>query len=219
VILYNAKHRACSGGITMELHEALTQITEIRAQVARTQVFRGYRAAPVAFSGLLAFAAAGCQSALIVEPERQFGAYLGLWVSAAVLSALAAGAGMVYRVDRASAWRRQVTWLAVEQFIPCLVAGGVLTVVVVARAPESLWMLPGLWQVLFSLGVFASCRLLPRATFGVAVFYLFAGAACLARARGADALSPWAMGLPFGCGQLLAAAVLYWTLERGDGEV
>ena len=24
--------------------------------------------------------------------------------------------------------------------------------------------------------------------------------------------------LPFGAGQLLAAAVLYWTLERGDGE-
>ena len=38
-------------------------------------------------------------------------------------------------------------------------------------------MLPGLWQILFSLGVFASCRLLPRATFGVAVFYLVAGLA------------------------------------------
>ena len=25
-------------------------------------------------------------------------------------------------------------------------------------APDNLWMLPGLWQILFSLGVFASCR-------------------------------------------------------------
>ena len=35
----------------MELREALTQITEIRLQLARTEVFRGYRAMPVAFSG------------------------------------------------------------------------------------------------------------------------------------------------------------------------
>jgi hypothetical protein len=27
-------------------------------------------------------------------------------------------------------------------------------------------------------------------------------------------MSPWAMGLPFGLGQLLTAAVLYWNLER-----
>jgi hypothetical protein len=78
-------------------------------------------------------------------------------------------------------------------------------------------MLPGLWQVLFSLGVFASCRLLPRATFGVGVFYLAAGLACLALARDDLALSPWAMGLPFGVGQLLAATVLYRTLERHHG--
>jgi hypothetical protein len=77
-------------------------------------------------------------------------------------------------------------------------------------------MLPGLWQILYSLGVFASCRLLPRATFVVAVFYLATGLACLALARGAAAFSPWAMGLPFGSGQLLAAAVLYQTLERRD---
>ena len=75
-------------------------------------------------------------------------------------------------------------------------------------------MLPGLWQVIYSLGIFASCRLLPRATFWVAVFYLGTGLAVLALAHEASALSPWAMGLPFGVGQLLAAAVLYRTLER-----
>ncbi len=45
----------------------------------------------------------------------------------------------------------------------------------------------------------------------MAVFYLASGLACLALARGELAFSPWAMGLPFGAGQLLAAAVLYWT--------
>ena len=85
-------------------------------------------------------------------------------------------------------------------------------------APDALWLLPGIWQILFSLGIFASYRLLPRATFGVALFYLVAGVVCLATARGNGALSPWAMGIPFGFGQLYAAAVLYWTLERGHVE-
>ena len=95
-------------------------------------------------------------------------------------------------------------------------AGGLLTFVLIRFAPRASGCCPGLWQILFSLGVFASCRLLPRATFSVAVFYLATGLACLALARGEFALSPWAMGLPFGVGQLLAAAVLYRTLECSD---
>jgi hypothetical protein len=51
---------------------------------------------------------------------------------------------------------------ALEQFLPGIVAGFLLTGVLLRCAPQSLWMLPGLWQVLFSMGVFASCRFLPR---------------------------------------------------------
>jgi len=79
-------------------------------------------------------------------------------------------------------------------------------------------MLPGLWQVVYSLGLFASCRLLPRATFWVAVFYLATGLAVLSLGNTAAALSPWAMGFPFGTGQALAAIVLYRTLERDHVE-
>jgi hypothetical protein len=185
--------------------------------MARTEVFRGYRAAPVAFSGLLALLAAMIQSVWIVAPLEQVPAYLALWVAAAAVSSIGAGTEMILRARQSSSsWRREITWLAIEQFLPCLLAGGLLTVVLVRCAAETVWMLPGLWQILYSLGVFASCRLLPRATFVVAVFYLGSGLSCLALARGEAVLSPWAMGLPFGCGQLLAAAVLYRTLERRD---
>ncbi|WP_422931043.1 hypothetical protein [Singulisphaera sp. PoT] len=201
----------------MELRDALTQISEIRLQLARTEVFRGYRAMPVAFSGLLAFAAAGFQAVWLPDPLQEVSAYLTLWIGAAVLGALAAGVEMAVRARNSSSpWTREITWLAVEQFVPCLIAGGLLTVVLVRSAPEEIWMLPGLWQVLFSLGVFASCRLLPRATFLVAVFYLATGLGTLAVYRGEWALSPWAMGIPFGLGQLLSAAVLYRTLECSD---
>jgi hypothetical protein len=203
----------------MELRDALTQIAEIRLQMARHEVFRGYRAAPVAFTGLLALAASWVQAVWIPDPAHHVGAYLGLWIGAAVLGAVAAAAGMVLAGSARSAWRRRITWLAVEQFVPCLVAGGMVTAVLVPARPESVWLLPGLWQVLFSLGVFASCRLLPRPTFAVGVFYLLSGTACLALARDQSALAPWAMGIPFGFGQLLTAAILYWTLERADGEV
>jgi hypothetical protein len=127
---------------------------------------------------------------------------------------------MILRCLRsATTLTREITWLAVEQFLPCLLAGALLTAVLACCVPEGVWMLPGLWQMLFGLGIFASHRLLPRATLGVAFFYLVAGALVLALTRGPDAgLSPWAMGVPFGVGQLYAAAVLYWTLERHHDE-
>jgi hypothetical protein len=201
----------------MELREALAQISEIRRQVARTEVFRGYRALPVAFSGVLALAVACFQQVCLPDPAVDVPAYLSLWVGAALVSLLATGAEMVLHSRRAaSRLAREKTWLAVGQFLPCVAAGGLLMLVLVGYAPESLWMLPGLWALLFSLGIFASYRLLPQATFYVAVFYMCAGTLCLT--LGEAAWSPWAMGLPFGLGQLFAAAILYWTLERSDGE-
>ena len=106
---------------------------------------------------------------------------------------------------------------AVEQLVPSGVAGMLVTAVLIKVAPETIWMLPGLWQILFSLGVFASARFLPRTIFAVAAWYLIAGLICLSWAATERVLSPWMMGLPFGIGQLLAAAVLQWS-ESGNSE-
>jgi hypothetical protein len=202
----------------MELRDALSQIDEIRLRMARSEVFRGYRAGPVGVTGVLALVAAGIQVLFLPEPTRQIGPYLGLWLGAAALSGLVAGTGMVLAGSVASSWRRRITRQAVEQFVPSLVVGGLLTAVLAATAPDVVWMLPGLWQILFGLGVFASIRHLPRAMVAVAAWYLVAGLTCLVVARGHAALASWAMGVPFGVGQLLCAAILYWTLERPDAE-
>jgi hypothetical protein len=201
----------------MELREALTQISEIRRQVARTEVFRGYRAVPVAFSGLLALSVAAYQQMYLQDPASNQLLYLSTWVGAALLSMLATGIEMVlhYRRVRSHLWR-ETTWLAIEQFLPCVAAGGLVMFVVASYAAEALWMLPGLWAMFFSLGIFASYRLLPRPTFYVAIYYLCAGTLCLT--LGKAALAPWVMGATFGLGQLFAAAILYWTLERTNGE-
>jgi len=203
----------------MDLREALDSIATIRRRMAETEVFRGYRASPVAISAILALLAGFAQPTLLPNPMRDVPGYVGLWSAVAILSIAAAGLAMFLR-DRlaGTSMTRPVTWLAIGQFVPCLVGAAAVTVVIVRVAPESGWFLPGLWQVFFSQGVFASCRLLPRPAFAVAAFYLVAAVVTLLVARGDQALAPWAMALPFGVGQLLAAAVLYWTLERTDGE-
>lgn len=203
----------------MDLRDALTQIAEIRQQVARTETFRGYRALPVALSGALAWVAAGLQVVLIVDPARQIDSYLTLWLGAALASLMVTGAVMLWHARHASSpLARSMTALAVGQFLPAMVAGGLVTLVLSRYAEESLWMLPGLWAILFSLGVFASHRLLPPAIFWIGTWYLATGLASLVWAQGAYALSPWAMAIPFGVGQLLAAAILYWHLERNHDE-
>jgi hypothetical protein len=199
----------------MDLHEALTQISEIRQQVARTETFRGYRAAPVAFSGTVAWTAAWYQATSMNSPSDNLRDYLVLWVGAALLSMAVTGLYMFLHC-----WRSRLTLTrsntanALGQFVPAVVAGGLLTSVLFYRNPECLWMLPGLWSMMFSLGIFASYRLLPKVTFWVGVHYMASGVFCLMLAHGEHAFSPWAMALPFGVGQLVAAGILYWTLER-----
>jgi hypothetical protein len=79
-------------------------------------------------------------------------------------------------------------------------------------------MLPGLWEVAFSLGIFASVRFLPRPLFSVGLWYLICGLMCLGIASGPRTLSPWSMGVPFGIGQLLIAAVLQFGYAGAPDE-
>lgn len=201
-----------------DLDQALAEITAIRAQIARSADFRGYGPATLAATGVLALLAAAAQAAWLPDPAGDVIAYIGLWCATAALSSALIGVEMVGRARRVhSGLAQEMIGTAVEQFLPAGAAGVLLTLVLLRAAPDSLWMLPGLWQMVFSLGVFASCRCLPRATFAVGLWYLAAGLACLALG-GPAAFSPWAMGVPFGIGQLLVAAVLQHN-QRSDRHV
>ena len=202
-----------------DLDHALAEISAIRSQIARSVVFRGYGPATLAATGLLAFVAAGAQAAFLAQPARHVSAYLALWAGTALLCAGLVGVEMVTRTRRVhGGLAQEMLWTAVEQFVPAAAAGGFLTFVLLASAPEVAWMLPGLWQVNFSLGVFASCRFLPPAIFWVGGWYLTAGLASLALARGDLALSPLVMGAGFGVGQLLTAIILHFHREEGEGD-
>lgn len=197
----------------MHVDEALRDIQLIRRQLARTEQFRGYRALPVAGGGVLAGVVAVIQPWLIPEPDVQLWLYVALWVGVCLI---AGGWSVLAALARA----RQIplhksnTRMALEQFSPCVAAGALVTWVIALRAPEVGWVLPGLWAVLYSLGLFASFRLIPTSILGPATWYMAMG--CIVLAAGPEGrLAPWTMGLTFGIGELAIAWVL---LEQSRDE-
>lgn len=199
----------------MELRDAIDQLTVIRSQLARTERLRCLRAVPVAFSAAMACTAGLAQDFWIADPVAEPLRYLILWVGTATISALAAAMEMAFRVRRSGGSLSSATTLhAWEQFAPALFAGAAITTFVWLKLPGLLWLLPGLWQILFGLGNLAAWRLLPRPTFVVGAFFLLSGTTCLW--LGECALQPWAMAVPFTIGQLVLSAILYWRLERAE---
>ena len=202
-----------------DLHQALADITAIRGQIARGTEFHGYGPAALVVTAVLALLAAALQAYWIGDPLHAIGAYLALWIAAAALCVLIVGIEAVRRARRMhDGLADDMLRAAGESFLPAAAAGVLLTLVLLHAAADELWMLPGLWQILFSLGVFASCRSLPRPMTAVALWYLGCGLACLALANGANVLSPWAMGVPFFGGQLLSAVLLRQSFGAGHGE-
>ena len=201
-----------------DLNKALGDISSIRKQMARTTEFRGYGPATLATTGGFAVLAAGVQKLWLADPSNHIQAYLTLWISTAVLSIALTGVQMYARTRRIhSALPDEMLRMAVEQFLPAAGDGLLLTIVLLQYAPSVSWMLPGIWQVIFSLGIFSSCRFLPRPMIAAGVWYLLTGLACIAMG-GDRAFSPWAMGLPFGAGQLLVAAVLFVNASEDPDE-
>ncbi len=199
-----------------ELQQALAEIHSIRSDVARGTEFRGYGPASTAASGVLALLVAAAQAQWLAKhPSSDIWLWIAVWAGTAAASLLMSSVETFARARRVHhGFAREMLQSAVEQFLPALTVGSLLTVVLTRIVPQQCWMLPGLWQLVFSLGVFASCRFLPRQMFAVGVWYLAAGLFCLVAAATTRTLSPWLMGIPFGVGQLMVAAVL----QFGYGE-
>lgn len=207
-------HGANKSRTMRELRQALADIDAIRTQVARETQFRGYGPLSTAVGGVLAVFVAAGQSLWLKAHEIDPSVFVIVWVATAATAASCSAWETFNRTRRVHAgFSREMFQGAIEQLLPAMVAGLMLTVVLARAAPQELWMLPGLWQLAFSLAIFASCRFLPRLMFAVALWYLVAGLACLAIEGGPHELSPWTMGVPFGIGQLLVAAVLKYGYE------
>jgi hypothetical protein len=202
-----------------DLDKALADILAIRSQIAAGTAFQGYGPTAVAVTAVVALATAVLQFLWLDDPTgHPLRFFLG-WTAAAIVSA-----AMIWTEMRARSRRHHsgladaMVQQAIEQFLPAGVAGLLLAVMLWKFAPETLWLLPGLWQVLVSLGIFASARSLPRGVASVGAWYFVAGFTVLLIGSVNHTLSPWTMGLPFVIGQLLMAALLHIASEETDAE-
>ncbi|MGJ4888326.1 hypothetical protein [Bradyrhizobium sp. HKCCYLR20261] len=202
-----------------DLDKALADIIAIRSQLAAGTAFRGYGPATMAVTSAVALVTASLQQVFLRDPTEDAPAFLLGWAVAALVSLTMIGIEMRARSRRHhSGLADAMIHQAVEQFLPAGIAGVLLAVLMWKFAPEALWMLPGLWQILTSLGVFASVRSLPRTVALAGAFYFLAGFAVLLVGSASHALSPWTMGLPFAIGQALMAGILHFATGESDVE-
>lgn len=197
-----------------DLQKALSDIGSIRREMAQSTQFRGYGPATLAATSLFAVLAAAAQAVWVADPPAHMRRYLWLWLLTAIVS-LALTGWQMYRRTRSihSGLSNEMLRMAVEQFLPALGAGLLMTIVFTRYVPDVLWIVPGLWQVIFSVGIFSSCRFLPRSMAAAGAWYLLSGLAIIALGD-ARALAPWTMGLGFGVGQMMIAAVLYLSAQE-----
>ena len=201
-----------------DLYKALGDIRSIRRQMAHSTEFRGYGPATLATTGVIAVLAASAQAIWLPDPINHIAAYLGLWISTALLSATLTGVQMYTRTRRIhSGLSNEMIRMAVEQFVPAAGTGLLLSIALALLVPGVFWMLPGLWQVIFSLGIFSSCRFLPRPMIIAGAWYLLSGLGCIVLGD-SRALAPWTMGLGYGAGQLLVAVILLVATPEATDE-
>lgn len=197
----------------MDASRALDQIAEIHRQIAKGEVYRGYRSVPVALSGLLGLVAAWLQPAGLGAADPI--GFVAYWTAIASGAAFIGSSEILYNyIVHEDASGRRKTRRVVGQFLPSLVGGIAITICFAHLSAALVPLLPGLWAICFGVGIFASRPYLPRASGWIALFYYAAGFAMLWIARGPESPTGWWVGGTFGAGQLLAAVVLWWNLER-----
>jgi hypothetical protein len=201
---------------TRSIDQALEDLAEIRSSLNRAETFRGYRSASILATALMAWLGCLLQFRWVNPESPSLSDFLGVWIRIAVFCAVLSFGEVVVRYWRSGPMFRHMTRSAVGPMIPALLTGFALTVVIASYAQEVGWMLPGLWAIVFGLGVAASARFLPKLIMLVAFYFVVCGLISIVLSTRGWAYSPWLMGGAFGGGQMLMAAVLYWALERGE---
>jgi hypothetical protein len=203
-----------SYGPGMDLPNALERLDEIHAQMAKGEVFRGYRPVPVAVAGAVGLVAGWLQPRLLPAGDDGTG-FLGYWLAVAALNLAVIGAVIAVGYTRTpDAFSRRHTRRVVGQFVPCLFAGAAVSLGFAALDPGLVRLLPGVWALLLGLGVFASRPYLARATGWVALFFLLAGGGLLAFPSPDLGRLGLLHGGVFGVGLLAAAVVLHLDIPR-----
>lgn len=198
-----------------DLDAALADIALIRQRMNDGAMFQGLGPAVVLATSAIAVMVAAAQSfwpgALASSPA----VFAAVWIAAAAISAILLLIEMRARSARAQTGLADAAvWSAARRFAPAAAAGAALTLGALLARPETLPLLPGLWQVCVGLGAFAAAPLLPPGMRLVAAWYMLCGVLTFSVGDIEGPLAPWLMGAPFAIGQALAA----WSLAAARME-
>jgi hypothetical protein len=198
--------------MAMNVRNALDQLDQIHDQLTRSEVYRGFRVPGVTAVGIVALLAASGEQFF---PGTTAGSgFVIYWVVSAGICGLIGTATAVHLYStREDSFARRRTRRVMAQFSPCILGGAVVTVAL-CRVPEMVSFLPGIWGIIFGLGLIAARPHLPSGIGLVGLGYVVTGAAFLLRVSPNDNPSGWAVGLEFGVGHLLTAYVL-WREDEG----
>jgi hypothetical protein len=196
-----------------DLNRALLDIRNIRRQVAQTTEFHGYGPLTLSATAIFALLAGVTQSYWLPNPAGHPGQYIALWLTTGIVSAALIATQMFTRANRLhSGMADDMVRMAVAQFLPAAAAGVIIPFVLLNINPIVFWMLPGLWQIIFSLGVFASCRCLPRPMLLAGAWFLLTGLVCVALGD-TRALAPASMSCAYAIGMALVAAIHFFSAK------
>jgi hypothetical protein len=202
-----------------DVDRALSQIADIRSRMAASTRFRGFGPHAVALTGLLAVGVALAQTlwpAMLAPDDLTF---VAVWAGAAAIAIAIVASETLTRSRRLHGpMADSMIGGTLRLFLPFAVAGALIAFVLVTVAPESVTLLPGLWQMLVALAGFAAVPSLPRPIIWAAGWYLLTGTIVLTLAGQSGSLSPWMMGVPLGIGQGLVAAVLHMAANDGNAD-
>src|SRR5262245_28252845 len=130
-----------------DIESALQHVARMRDQLAASTRFQGFAPAIVAVTGVLALALAVYQTAG-AEPVVDVRPALLYWIALAIISTALIGTEAVIRARRFHrAMADTMVTTTLRRFLPAGLAGAVAGIVILARAPEQAWVLPGLWQL------------------------------------------------------------------------
>jgi hypothetical protein len=191
--------------IANHIHDALAQVRRVQQVILERRAFRGYSGAARAAGGLVALAGAAVLSSACL-PQTEWAHLAGWGVILAVALGINYGALGYWFLFDSETRRDFLRLMPAVDAIPPLAVAGILSLTLVVKGQFDL--LFGTWMCLYGL-VHVPYRLsLPRANYGIGLYYILCGTVCLFTPLG-QFLHPWSMGLVFFVGEVSGGLLLH----------
>ena len=186
-----------------DIGSALRQVRRIQCLIGERGTFRGYSGTARIAGGVAALSGA-CVLAAAPIPATPL-AHLAGW-GAVLAAALAVNyvSLFVWFLFHPEANRDVLKLAPAVDAVPALAVGAAMSAAAVLHGTFDL--LFGIWMCCYGLAHMPYRKSLPIANYGVGVFYLVAGTACLLFT--ANFTNPWPMGLVFFAGETAGGLIL-----------